>query len=143
MSASFPIGKRWSVLTAPTPALPCQGENAPRGGREGLELSACPLQRLGAELLLQEIEPDPQPDVPLGIGIEDRIDGARGTAVAAGKHLHQGAARPIIPVMKSDRQTIPARQRQLTQGFAAAGPQGRGDGEPVPCSALSSGQWLR
>lgn len=35
----------------------------------------------GCRVLFQEIEPDPLPDVPLGIGVEDRMDGARGAAI--------------------------------------------------------------
>ena len=63
-----------------------------RGSREGSALPTPPSQGMAADLLLDKVEPDPQPDIPLGIGVEDRIDGTRGTAVAASQHLHQGAA---------------------------------------------------
>ena len=102
-------------------------------GREGIGPVGTRLERVVAELLFQEIEPDPQPDVPLGIGVEDRMDGARSAAVAAGQHLHQRPARPVIPRHEVRQADDPLpRQRQLTQGFPAAGPQGRGDGESVP-----------
>ena len=76
---------------------PCHGwclQRLPpaKGKPGGGALPTPPSQGMAADLLLDKVEPDPQPDIPLGIGVEDRIDGTRGTAVAASQHLHQGAA---------------------------------------------------
>ena len=74
---------------------------------KGLELSTCPLQRLSTELLFQEIEPDPQPDVPLGIGVEDRMDGREAPLLLRASTSTSAPLALSSPVMKSDRQTIP------------------------------------
>ncbi|MNV55627.1 hypothetical protein D3C71_1478660 [compost metagenome] len=61
------------------------------------------------------------------------MDGARGAAVAAGQHLHQGTARPVLSRHEVRQADDPlTSERQLAQGLAATGPQGRGDGESVP-----------